>query len=522
MGGDIMAYCLYLRKSRADAEAEAKGAGETLARHEAALLDLAKQQQLPITTIYKELVSGETIASRPVMQQLLDEVERGCWQGVLVMEITRLARGETIDQGIVAQAFKYSGTQIITPGKTYNPANEFDEEYFEFGLFMSRREYKMINQRQQRGRLASVREGKYVGNKPPFGYRRIKLSCQKGWTLEPCSEAPLIRQIFNLFTEERLGCSKIANRLNEAGIPTRTGVPWRDSVIRSILTNPVYAGWIRWGERAQIKTASSGRISKSRPRAGHDQITLTKGLHPAIIPQEQFDLAQRLFEGNKAPRGPQKNGPGNPLVGLITCSRCGKKLVKRPGKNGKAMMICTTRGCPVVGDDLAHIELVLLQGIAQWLRQYQMQEPPPDAAVCDTAQAEEQRQSLLSCLDTLQKQKQRIHELLEQDVYTVDVFLERSQEIGAKQDQIQRQIQAAEAEINAKNRLLTEHKQLIPQLRRLLDTYPKISNAETKNRMLKNVLAKAVYNKTTNQRWSQENDLTLTIYPKLPEYPFGP
>ena len=139
-----MPYCLYLRKSRADAEAEASGAGETLKRHENALLNLAKRLDLTITSVYKEVVSGETIASRPIMQQLLDEVERGLWQGVLVMVITRLARGETIDQGIVAQAFKYSGTQIITPDKIYNPANEFDEEYFEFGLFMSRREYKMI------------------------------------------------------------------------------------------------------------------------------------------------------------------------------------------------------------------------------------------------------------------------------------------------------------------------------------------------------------------------------------------
>ena len=36
------------------------------------------------------------------------------------------------------------------------------EEYFEFGLFMSRREYNTIKRRLQRGRLASVREGKYV------------------------------------------------------------------------------------------------------------------------------------------------------------------------------------------------------------------------------------------------------------------------------------------------------------------------------------------------------------------------
>ena len=110
-----MQYCLYLRKSRADSEAEALGEGETLARHEKALLDLAKKLNLNITAIYREIVSGETIAARPVMQQLLQEVEQGIWDGVLVMEVERLARGDTIDQGIVAQTFKFSDTKIITP-----------------------------------------------------------------------------------------------------------------------------------------------------------------------------------------------------------------------------------------------------------------------------------------------------------------------------------------------------------------------------------------------------------------------
>ena len=149
-----MQYCIYLRKSRSDTEAEERGEGETLVRHEKALCELAEKLQLNVTKIYREIVSGETIAARPVMQQLLSEVEQGIWDGVLVMEVERLARGDTIDQGLVAQTFKYSNTEIITPLKTFDPANEFDEEYFEFGLFMSRREYKTINRRLQRGRIA--------------------------------------------------------------------------------------------------------------------------------------------------------------------------------------------------------------------------------------------------------------------------------------------------------------------------------------------------------------------------------
>ena len=63
---------------------------------------------------------------------------------------------------MVSNAFQYSGAKIITPQKIYDPNNEFDEEYFEFGLFMSRREYKTINRRLQRGREISTQEGKNI------------------------------------------------------------------------------------------------------------------------------------------------------------------------------------------------------------------------------------------------------------------------------------------------------------------------------------------------------------------------
>ena len=57
-------YAIYLRKSRADIEAEGKGEGETLARHEQILWDLANKSGLHIRKIYKEIVSGETIEAR--------------------------------------------------------------------------------------------------------------------------------------------------------------------------------------------------------------------------------------------------------------------------------------------------------------------------------------------------------------------------------------------------------------------------------------------------------------------------
>ncbi|MBR0485676.1 MAG: recombinase family protein, partial [Oscillospiraceae bacterium] len=70
-------YCIYLRKSRVDAEAEARGEGETLARHQRTLLELAKRKNLQIVKEYREIVSGDSIASRPQMQAMISDIEAG-------------------------------------------------------------------------------------------------------------------------------------------------------------------------------------------------------------------------------------------------------------------------------------------------------------------------------------------------------------------------------------------------------------------------------------------------------------
>lgn len=378
-----MPYCLYLRKSRADMDAEARGEGETLARHEKALLDLAKRLNLNITQIYREIVSGETIAARPVMQQLLSEVEQGMWDGVLVMEVERLARGETIDQGIVAQTFKLSGTKIITPIKTYDPNNEYDEEYFEFGLFMSRREYKTINRRLQRGRIASVKEGKYVGNKAPYGYVRKKLENDKGFSLELDSEqAPIVKLIFDLYaygerqsdgTMEDMGISKIVRKLNTLGIPTVKGDAWVNATLQSMLRNPVYIGKIRWSARPMKQKMVDGKMVKERPRAKKEDWIIADGLHEPLVDNKTWERVQQKLAENPTHPSPKQYQTMNPLAGLVVCGVCGRKMIRRPysGKYPDTIM-CPVTSCNNISSQLEYVENRVLESLKVWLENYKL------------------------------------------------------------------------------------------------------------------------------------------------------
>ena len=124
--GEQQRYAMYLRKSRADMELEKMGEGETLARHKKMLDDLAARHNISSNqiTVYREVVSGDSIDERPEMQKLLADVHAKKYAGVLVVEVERLARGSTKDQGEVAEAFQASNTKIITVVKGRSPHGE--------------------------------------------------------------------------------------------------------------------------------------------------------------------------------------------------------------------------------------------------------------------------------------------------------------------------------------------------------------------------------------------------------------
>lgn len=525
-----MQYCLYLRKSRADAEAEARGEGETLARHEKTLLELAKKLNLNITQIYREIVSGETIAARPVMQQLLSEVEQGVWAGVLVMEVERLARGDTIDQGIVAQTFKYSDTKIITPVKTYNPNDEFDEEYFEFGLFMSRREYKTINRRLQRGRIASVKEGRYLGSVTPYGYSKVRIKGDKGWTLEPVEEeAKVIRLIYELYTEgeevngvrTRLGVSKIANRLNQMKIPPKKGDVWVTPSIRDILINPVYCGKVRWNWRQTVKRMEDGEVRKSRPRNHAEDTIVVKGLHMPIVSEEIFNKAQELMSKNPPRPVGERNTVQNPLSGLVVCGFCGRRMVRRPYQQpgSTPTLMCPLSGCPNVSSDLELVEKRILEALSEWLENYKLNwntdaPTPSSSAVALTKAAVDKAEEALK---TLNGQLARTHDLLEQGIYDTDTFLLRSRElterIGAAQKNLA-DLRKALGEAEARE---VSQNEIIPRAEKLLELYPLLPTPAAKNDMLKEVLEKVVYTKSVRgKRNGPKDNFEIELFPKIP------
>lgn len=502
-------YAIYLRKSRADLEAEATGAGDTLARHEQILMGLAKSRALPIGAIYREIVSGERIANRPVMQQLLTEVEEGRWKGVLVTETSRLARGDTIDQGIVAQAFKISHTLIVTPQKDFDPNNEIDEEWFEFGLFMSRQEYRMIRRRQLAGTRAAKREGRYVPSRPPFGYERYKLE-GRGWSLKPVEpEAGIIRLIYAKY-ESGTSIPDIARELEQAKIRTPLNKAWTRATVRAILLNPHYAGYIPSAMHINQKIVHKGELITIRPR--NEKCELYEGLHEAIIPREEWNRVQELMKKNITPRVRSEFRLLNPFAGLLFCDKCGQPLKRQRGAaNERPRMYCATKGCPTVASPIVLIEDLVLKSLGELLKKIEMNAP----VLPTTKSDEEALLNIEKQLAEIDRRLKRTFEFLEDGVYDKETFLRRQSDINSERTELLEAKAEVRKRIDEKETAIEAQRSAAPRIKSVLEVYERMEDPEDKNKLLKQVIERIDYHKTVRLYCKKPSDFSITIHPKI-------
>jgi hypothetical protein len=441
-------YAMYLRKSRADLELEAMGEGETLARHQHMLENLAAKHEIhpDQITIYKEVVSGDSIDERPEMQRLLADVYANTYDGVLVVEVERLARGNTKDQGEVADAFQASSTNIITPAKVYDPNNEFDQEYFEFGLFMSRREYKTIKRRLEAGKKASVMEGNYLLPQRVFGYDIVRRSKKERTLVIREDEAKIVQMIFDWHTEEKRATGWMARQLTMMGIPTTKGRPeWNRGTVRDMLANPTYIGKVWWGKRRTIKEYNEelGKLVKVTKEDGIPDIY--EGKHKGIISEEQYRKAQYVTQTMKNPSAKVGTELVNPLAGMMQCCDCGRNMIATQFKDGRKTRIshardtiCQKKSLPM--DDVLD---AFVEALKVTISDFEMKMEADDNKA-ERAKHQVMLDAMESELAKMERKRKKLFLDYEDEVYSRDEFIERKQHYNQAIDEIKKQIQEAQ------------------------------------------------------------------------------
>lgn len=442
-------YALYLRKSRKDYELEAMGEGETLARHHTRLMNLAARHDIhpDQIVVYKEMVSGDSIDERPEMQRLLSDVFARKYKGVLVIEVERLARGNTSDQGLVADAFLATSTTILTEAKIYDPHSETDQNYFEFGLFMSRQEYKTIKRRLVAGKKQSVEEGNYLLPQRVFGYKIVRKS-KKDRTLEIIpEEAKLVQMIFDWYTEDRRSTEWIAQQLTLMKVPTvkKKSPEWNRGTIRDMLANPTFIGKVWWGKRRTVKEYNEdlGKLVKVVKEDGIPEIY--EGKHKGIISVEQFEKAQYITESSKNPALKVNTELINPTAGLIKCCDCGRNMIANKFGNGKTTRLKhpNSKLCKKKSLPLEDVLDAFVEALKATIADFEMKMEADDNKA-EHANYQTQIDTMEAQLANLERKRKKLFLDYEDEAYTRDEFIERKQYYNQEIEEIKKQIQEAQ------------------------------------------------------------------------------
>lgn len=349
----------YLRRSRQDEEREKKTGEDTLHEQRVLMDRVLSEYGIPYSQ-ESEIGSGDKISTRPVFQQIINDLENEKYDAIAVKEISRMGRGSYTDMGTIYDLLVEKRIFIITPWKIYDPTNPADLRQIRFELFMSREEFETTRERLNGGRYNAAIEGKWVSGAAPFGYdynpetKRLMINEK---------EAEVVRAIFDFYANgiildngkrKLVQFRALATYLGRIGIKTPRGNnEWGAMQVRQLLESERYIGTIRYNTRQTL--ADGTRVP--RPESEH---IIVHDAHPPIIDNETWERVQDRINNRDIPTNTKLDFEPNRLAGLCVCKKCGRKFVRRSAvqrykkRDGsisvydKTMLFCGTTGCTYV------------------------------------------------------------------------------------------------------------------------------------------------------------------------------
>ncbi len=318
-----------------------------------------------IVRLYVDSISGATGDERPEFLRMVEDAEtKHDFSVVLCWNSARFGRMEADEVAHYRFLLKRTGVSVM-----YVAEDNIEGDagaFLQAARSIQNRAYlKTLSRDVSRGALYSFQNGGLPGRRAPYGFDRMLLDengkqkqrlkhgervlIQKGWkmTLVPNDdgvEAVVVREIFESYVREEIGCSEIANRLHKRGVRPPRGPEWSSSTVLCMLKNPLYKGIICYGRVTIGKFHRvAGNGVDSAPEDGRQIRNPIERCATRIVPElalvtsEVWDSANRKRESRALDRSRRARGRGqtHPLSGIAKCADCDGPMLgmRHSGKN---------------------------------------------------------------------------------------------------------------------------------------------------------------------------------------------
>jgi len=314
----------------------------------------AQDWQLSDDHIFRDEGRSGASLNRHGLDRLRDAIRWGEIQRLLITDPDRLARNY-VHQMILLEEFARFGCQVEFLDR---PMSEDPHDHLLLQIRGAVAEYErsLITDRMRRGRLAKYQAGTLLPwTRPPYGYRLAPDRPRDPtgvWVEE--SEAAVVREIFALYTQENYTLQGIATHLQQQGVPTPSNkMIWSLCTLRAILRQPAYLGQV-YARRRQYRPARIRRSAThpiGQPHQTAEELPPSAWIFvatiPAIISQEQFDLAQARLAQNQSFAKRNNKSHHYLLRALVSCGRCQSACIARHLKGGHVYYVCSAKSNPI-------------------------------------------------------------------------------------------------------------------------------------------------------------------------------
>ena len=268
--------------------------------------------------------SGKSIEGRAAFNQMMNDIKTGKddVSYVLVFKLSRFGRNAA-DVLSTLQVMQDFGVNLICVEDGIDSSKDAGKLMISVLSAIAEIERENIRVQTMEGRIQKAREGKWNGGFAPYGYQLVN-----GELKIKEEEAEAIRIIFDKYVNTDKGSNGVAKYLEDHGIykimrQNGKNPVFTPSLIRRILSNPVYEGKIAYGRRRTEKvhgTRNEYRLVEQ------DNYLLAEGIHEAIVSEELWQDAQvkLLAQSKKYEQVNKGKGERTHLLsGIVKCPICG-------------------------------------------------------------------------------------------------------------------------------------------------------------------------------------------------------
>ena len=233
-----------------------------------------------------EGISGGSTKKRDNFNRMIRDAKAGVFDFIITKEISRFSRS-TLDSIRYTQELLDYNVGVFFQNDNINTLDTDSEFRLVIMAGVAQDEIRKLSERLKFGFRQAIKNGHVLGNDKLYGYD--KKDCVLTVNEE---EAEIIRIIFDLYGNQRLGTRTISKRLMELGYTSREGNAFNTLTIRHILENPKYKGWYCGNKSQSVDYRTKRNILLDES----EWVTYPDPSIPAIVPEELWNRANVLYK----------------------------------------------------------------------------------------------------------------------------------------------------------------------------------------------------------------------------------